>query len=242
MQRRGGPVRLWLAELVRYLRIMKRFSWAVSRAIVLLVLTLCATWFMRSCARMPGEAAEAAAEPAVELAKRVVDGISRRLQFRPEVRIDQVTVLSAEMPVLELAAVRREFAHEYLWEEQWLGSTKRLHLRGTFAVKAGVDLHEKFYLEIDSHDLRVKAEFAEPRVLGVELLAYRVEEEEGLWNRLSAVEREQAVNALLVSARAAAARDGKLTADARRMLEAQISAAVIGAGGLWRPEVVEPKN
>ena len=159
---------------------MKKIPRAISTAMVLIVLTLCNTWLLRSCARMPGEAARAAAEPAVELAKRVVDGISRRLQFRPEVRVDQVTVLSAEMPVLELATVRREFAHEYVWEQQWFGSTKRLHLRGTFAAKAGVDLNEKFYLEVDSRDLRVKAEFAAPRVLGVELLADRAEAEEGL--------------------------------------------------------------
>lgn len=215
---------------------MKRIPRAISMAIVLIVLTLCATWLMRSCARMPGEAAQAAAEPAVALAKRVVDGIARRLQFRPEVRVDQVTVLQAEMPVLELATVRREFAHEYVWEHQWLGSTKRLHLRGTFAAKAGVDLNEKFYLEVDSRDLRVKAEFAEPRVLGVEMLAYRAEEEEGYWNKLSAEEREQAVNALIASAREAAAQDAGLTAEARRMLDVQIAAAVTESGGQWQAE------
>ena len=215
---------------------MKWIPRAISIAIVLIVLTLCATWLMRSCARMPGEAAQAAAEPAVELARRVVDGIARRLQFRPEVRVDQVTVLQAETPILELATVRREFNHDYEWEHQWLGSTKRLHLRGTFAAKAGVDLNEKFYLEVDSRDLRVKAEFAEPRVLGVEMLAYRAEEEEGYWNKLGAEEREQAVNALIASAREAAAQDAGLTAEARRMLDVQIAAAVTESGGQWQAE------
>ena len=215
---------------------MKRIPWTVSIAIVLVVLTLCVSWLMRSCARMPGEAAQAAAEPAVELAKRIVDGIARRMQFRPEVRVDRVTVLQAEAPVLELATVRREFAHDYTWEHQWLGSTKRLHLRGTFAAKAGFDLGDNFYLEVDSDDLSVDFGFPEPRVLGVEMIAYRAEEEEGFWNKLSAEEREKAVNALLESARAAAAGDGGLTSDARRMLEAQISAAVAEGGGKWRPE------
>jgi hypothetical protein len=215
---------------------MKRIPRAISMAIVLIVLTLCATWLMRSCARMPGEAAQAAAEPALELAKRIVDGISRRLQFRPEVRVDQVTVLQAEMPVLELATVRREFAHQYVWEQQWLGSTKRLHLRGTFAAKAGFDFNEKFYLEIDSDDLSVDFGLPEPRVLGVEIIAYRAEEEEGYWNKLSAEEREQAVNALLASAREAAAKDTGLIAEARRMLDAQIAAAVAESGGQWQPE------
>ena len=210
---------------------MPRLPRAVSISIVLVVLTLCAAWLMRSCARMPGEAGRAAAEPAVELAKRIADGISRRLQFRPEVRIDQVTVLERETPVLELAAVRREFAHDYEWEHQWLGSTKRLHLRGTFAAKAGYDLNEKFYFEIDSNDLQVDLGLPEPRVLGVEMIAYRAEEEEGYWNKLSAEEREQAVNALLASARAAAAKDAALLGEARRMLDVQVGEVVREAGG-----------
>ena len=221
---------------------MKRIPPAISIAIVLVVLTLCTTWLMRSCARMPGEAAQAAAEPAVELAKRIVDGISRRLQFRPEVRIDQMTVMQGETPVLELATVRWEFTHEYEWEHQWFGSTKRLHLRGTFAAKAGFDLGENFYLEVDSDDLSVDFGFPDPRVLGVEMIAYRAEEEEGYWNKLSAEEREQAVNALLASARQAAAKDPSLTAEAQRMLEAQIGESVREAGGQWQPAAIQPKD
>jgi len=221
---------------------MKRVSRAVSVAVVLIVLTLCAAYLMRSCARMPGEAARAAGEPAVELAKRIVDGISRRMQFRPEVRVDRVTVMQGETPVLELATVRREFTHEYEWEHQWLGSTKRLHLRGMFAVKAGFDLGENFYLEVDPDDLSVDFGFPDPRVLGVEMIAYRAEEEEGYWNKLSAEEREQAVNALLASAREAAAKDASLTAEARRMLEAQIGASVREAGGQWQPAAFQPKD
>jgi hypothetical protein len=218
---------------------MPRLPRAVSISIVLIVLTLCAAWLMRSCARMPGEAGRAAAEPAVELAKRIADGISRRLQFRPEVRIDQVTVLEREAPVLELATVRREFSHDYEWEHQWLGSTKRLHLRGTFAAKAGYDLNEQFYFEIDSNDLQVELGLPEPRVLGVEMIAYRAEEEEGYWNKLSAEEREQAVNALLQSARAAAAKDAALLGEARRMLDVQVGEVVREAGsegGGLKPE------
>ena len=221
---------------------MKRIPRAISMAIVLIVLTLCAAYLMRSCARMPGEAAQAAAEPAVELAKRIVDGISRRMQFRPEVRVDRVTVIHGETPVLELVTVRREFTHDYDWEHQWLGSTKRLHLRGTFAAKAGFDLGDSFYLEVDSDDLSVDFGFPDPRVLGVEMIAYRAEEEEGYWNKLSAEEREQAVNALLASAREAAAKDPSLTDEAQRMLEAQIGDSVREAGGKWQPAAIRPKD
>ena len=213
---------------------MGKIPRVVSAAFLLVVLTLCAIWLMRSCARMPAEAARAAGEPAVELAKRIADGVARRLQFRPEVRIDRETVLEGEAPVLELVTVRREFAHEYAWEHQWLGSTKRLRLRGMFAAKAGYDLNENFYFQIDSDDLQVEVGLPEPRVLGVEMMAYRAEEEEGFWNKLSTEEREQAVNELLSSARATAANDASLLRDARRMLDEQIGQVVTEAGGVVR--------
>ena len=212
---------------------MGHFPRAISAALVLVVLTLCAAWLMRSCARMPGEAARAAGEPAVELARRIVDGVARRLQFRPEVRIGRETVLQAQTPILELATVRREFAHQYEWEHQWLGSTKRLQLRGTFAAKAGFDLARDFYLEMDPRDSRVVLVWPEPEVLGVEMLSYEAEETEGFWNKLSAEERAAAVNALLESARESASQHGNLTAEARRQLEEGMRAAVTESGGVW---------
>lgn len=200
---------------------------------MLVVLTLCAAWLMRSCARMPGEAARAAGEPAVELARRIADGVARRLQFRPEVRIGRETVLQAQTPILELATVRREFAHQYEWEHQWLGSTKRLQLRGTFAAKAGFDLARDFYLELDPRDSRVVLVWPEPEVLGVEMLSYEAEETEGFWNKLSAEERTAAVNALLESARESASHHGDLTTEAQRLLERQVGEAVAESGAVW---------
>jgi hypothetical protein len=212
---------------------MKRLPWAVSAGILLVVLTLCLAWLMRSCARMPGEAARAAGEPAVELGRRIVDGLSRRLQLRPEVRVGRETVLAAETALAELATVRREFAHEYTWEHQWLGSTKRLRLRGTFAAKAGFDLQGNLRVEIDPQDLRVQVVLPPPRVLGVEMLSYKAEEEDGFWNKLNPQEREEAVNALLTSARAAAEADTGLRDEAQRMLEFQIAETVAESGGQW---------
>jgi hypothetical protein len=212
---------------------MRRLPWAVSAGILLVVLTLCLAWLMRSCARLPGEAVRATGEPAVELGRRIVDGLARRLQLRPEVRVGRETVLAAETALAELATVRREFAHEYVWEHQWLGSTKRLRLRGNFAAKAGFDLHENFHVGIDPQSLRVQAVLPPPRLLGVEMLSYDAEEEDGFWNKLTPAEREEAVNALIASARATADADTGLKNEAQRLLEFQIAAAVAESGGEW---------
>ena len=61
---------------------MKRIPRAVSVAIVLVALTFCVVWLLRSCAQLPGGAVRAAGEPAVDLARRIADGVARRLQFR----------------------------------------------------------------------------------------------------------------------------------------------------------------
>jgi hypothetical protein len=212
---------------------MRRLPWAVSAGILLVVLTLCLAWLMRSCARLPGEAVRATGEPSVELGRRIVDGLARRLQLRPEVRVGRETVLAAETALAELATVRREFAHEYVWEHQWLGSTKRLRLRGNFAAKAGFDLYENFHVGIDPQSLRVQAVLPPPRLLGVEMLSYDAEEEDGFWNKLTPAEREEAVNALIASARATADADTGLKNEAQRLLEFQIAAAVAESGGEW---------
>lgn len=182
---------------------------------------------------MPGEAARAAGEPAMELARKIADGVARRLQFRPEVRIGRETVLQGQTPVLELATVQRDFAHEYEWEHQWLGSTKRLKLRGTFRAKAGYDLHGDRRVEVDPETLRVGLVWPQARLLGVEMLSYEAEETEGFWNKLNAEERSAAVNDLLASARASVERHGQLPAEARRMLEQQFFEAVEESGGVW---------
>jgi hypothetical protein len=114
-----------------------------------------------------------------------------------------------------------------------LGSTKRLRLRGTFAAKAGFDLQGNLRVEIDPQDLRVQIVLPPPRVLGVEMLSYKAEEEDGFWNKLNPQEREEAVNALLTSARATAEADTGLRDEAQRMLEFQIAETVAESGGQW---------
>ena len=65
------------------------------------------------------------------------------------------------------------------------------------------------------------------------MLSYQAEETEGFWNKLSAEERTEAVNALLASARESAERHGNLTTEAQRLLEEQVGAAVTESGGIW---------
>ena len=215
---------------------------ALAIAIVIAALTGAAVLLMKSCARMPGEIAEGsgeavvrtadqAAHKAVDLGKRVWDGVGRRLNIRPEIRIDRETEIAFDRGVLELVTLKRGFTHEYTWENTWLGSTKSIRLKGYFTASVGFDLNEHFYLNIHSENLRVDLEFPPPRLLACELNDYKALVEQGYWNRLSEAERHEAINAMIASARQAMGSNQEWLAEAKRMLLEQIGDVILQNGG-----------
>lgn len=202
----------------------KRLPRTVAVIAVMVAATACSVWWMRSCARLPGDMA-------AEVGRRLAEGLRETLQLQPEVKIDRVTVLGPGAPAAEYVSAKREFTHDYKWEHQWLGSTKKLRLRGVFLASAGFDLRERFAVDIDPRDLSVALEIPEPRILGVEMRRYTADEEQGYWNWLGADEREGAVNALLASARKAAADEAPLLEEARREFVGRIAQVVRDSGG-----------
>jgi hypothetical protein len=217
---------------------MKPVHLAVAFAIVVAAVAGTSVFVVRSCARIPlGEAERAlalgdeAAHKAVDLAKRIVDGLERRLQLRPEIRIDRETEVTVDRALLQLATVTREFTHEFRWRHEWAGSTKSLRLRGRFAASAGFDLGESFHLDIDSRDLSVNLSLPPPRVLSCELIDYTAEEDEGWWNRITPEERHRAVNAMIAGARRSMEGNEELRREARRTLETQMAEVITESGG-----------
>lgn len=143
------------------------------------------------------------AERSYVLARKLAKDVVKALQIQPQVTIGSEVVYEQTKGILELAIVERRFAQSYTWEESWLGSTKRIELKGTFVAKAGYDMTQPFVVNIspDGHDVRARVPPA--KILSVELLSERVlQDEEGFWNALNATDRENAKNALLQLARA----------------------------------------
>jgi hypothetical protein len=107
-----------------------------------------------------------------------------------------------------------------------LGSTKTIHLTGTFTAKAGFDLKEPFTIEIERNPLRVKASLPQPRILSITMDSYRIaEDESGWWNRISNDDREAGVGQLIATARTQAASSGMLE-EARTSAEQRITEIV----------------
>lgn len=213
---------------------MKPIIHAIAAAIILGAAALSSVFFLRACVRAPvdevGRIVDEA-HRAVDLGKRIVDGLERRLNLRPEVRIDRETEMESDRAGLHLVTVKRDFTHEFRWEHKWAGSTKSMRLKGHFTASAGFDLDETFYLNINSEDSTVDLSLPEARLIACELNDYKAEEDDGWWNRITPEERHQAVNDMVAGAKLSMQKNENLLREARRQLESQVAGVIEESGG-----------
>lgn len=125
----------------------------------------------------------------------------------PRITVHDRVVFEQTKEALELAVVTRETAVEREMEHEWIGSRKRIRLRGTYVVKAGFDLNE--HLTVQIHGRRIRVELPPPKILSIdtrdtEVLAF----ENGLWNRIEPAELEAELRALPMLARNKAVQTG----------------------------------
>ncbi len=141
--------------------------------------------------------------------------------MQPRVTINEQVVYEQSSSVLELAVVEREMLVERETEDTWMGSTKRLRVRGKFRVKAGFDLTQPFSAQITDGSLpTVSVRMPPPRVLSVEQESIEVlTMDNGLWNHMQPAEYAQAVNDLNTDAHLKALRDGLVTEAKKRFGE-----------------------
>lgn len=142
-----------------------------------------------------------------QLAKRSYEGartlgedIRKAFRFTPEVKVNNTIVLNQQTAAFELSVLQQDFEHRYVWQNSWLGSTKKIFIAGTFSAKVGFDLHRKFSITL--RDDTAYVVLAEPRTLSVESsgdITYR--DEQGVWNWVSVNDRTRATNAFIRDAR-----------------------------------------
>lgn len=85
-----------------------------------------------------------------EIAGNVAEEFREFFNFTPRVTIDQTVVIEQSAPIMEVSTLSRNLLVEDRWEDQWLGSTKTVEIRGSFTLKAGFDLREPFTINITS--------------------------------------------------------------------------------------------
>lgn len=137
-----------------------------------------------------------------DVAKKIGKDVDDVIHFRPRMTSGGVTLLKESNSIKELSTTEKNFDHTHVWESTWMGSTKRMELKGRFIAKAGYDLTKPFSIDISKDGKIIRANMPLARVNSVEQLKMEVlKDENGLWNKISPQEREQAMNALLQDAR-----------------------------------------
>ncbi len=127
--------------------------------------------------------------------------------LQPRITIKDRVFFEQTKAVLELAVVSRETQVEREMEHEWLGSKKRIRLRGTYQVRAGFDLNEPFTVHVDGR--RIETQMPPPKILSVDAKDIEVTVfENGLWNKISPAELEGELRALPMLARQKAGEAG----------------------------------
>jgi hypothetical protein len=142
-----------------------------------------------------------------QTARAVRDAIAEIAKVQPKVTVNNRVFFEQTASVLELALVSRPTQVERETQHDWLGSSKKIRLRGTYEVKAGFDLTKPFTVNVV--DKRIIVEVPPPRILSIEqqdteILAM----ENGLWNKVKAQDLEGELRSLPVLARQRATETG----------------------------------
>jgi len=179
---------------------------ALALAIVVSVLTMAGYLFL---VWMPGRLARSTKEVAIEgvrdvyeLGRQLADEIDATIHLRPKVTTGGHTVVEASREIAELSTIEKTFEHTYTYESTWLGSTKRIEMAGTFVAKAGYDLTKPFSIDVSPDGSTIRATLPPAQLNSVEQVSVKVvADRDGFWNKVSATERNDALNALLRDAK-----------------------------------------
>ena len=166
-----------------------RVGCALGILLIVIVLAALAAWIFHRIETWPSRAA-----------RDVRNAFAQVANLQPKITVKNRVFFEQTTSVLELAVLSRETQVEREAEHEWLGSKKRIKLRGVYHVKAGFDLTQPFTVNVE--DKRVVAQLPPPRILSVEQVDVEVLAfENGIWNRIRPADLEHEMRALPVLAR-----------------------------------------
>jgi hypothetical protein len=157
-------------------------------------------------------------------AKALGEDIRDAFQFTPEIKVNNTIVLHQQTSVFEMSVLQQNFEHRYVWENSWLGSTKKIFITGSFSAKVGFDLHKQFSIRLVANKAYVT--LPPPRTLSLESqgdITYR--DEQGIWNWVSVDDRTRATNAFIHDARKYADR-AAFVEDSKVEIEKRLAALI----------------
>ena len=141
--------------------------------------------------------------------------------LQPRITINNRTVVDQATPTAELAVLERQLKVKREFQHSWAGSSKRIKLSGTFAVKAGFDLRQDVIVDVRPDEILIHLPHA--IIVGVEekrvdVLAL----ENGLWNKITGADLESELRQLPEMGRQQAL-EIALPSEAEQELQQQLS-------------------
>lgn len=198
---------------------------AIAVAIVIIVIALGCLALMKGCSHTAGKIVDEA-NRAYDLCHRIAGDIDSVVNLRPKITCSGTTVVEASSSIAELSTVEKPFEHTYYYEVTWLGSTKRITLRAQFIAKAGYDLKQPIMIDVSGDEQSIRVIMPRPQINSVEQTSVDIlQDEDGWWNKISADDREQALNSLLAEAKKSLD-ETTLLADAEFSLQTQLDQVI----------------
>ncbi|MCK9588577.1 MAG: DUF4230 domain-containing protein [Terrimicrobiaceae bacterium] len=125
------------------------------------------------------------------------------LNLTPRITADNAVLFAQDTPTLELVTVRRPALVRHRFEESWLRSTKTFEIEAPFTARAGFHLRDAITVNIPRGGRAAEVRLPGAKILSIEMGDIRIlRDEDGLWNRLTARDREKAMRTLAKTAKA----------------------------------------
>jgi hypothetical protein len=198
-----------------------RFSWPVALTFVALIAAVVILVIFLRVESWPARTAAQGTASLEKLGRDVRSAFIDIAHLQPRVIINNRVYLEQTMPTSELVILSRRIEVEHELLHTWAGSSKRVRLHGTFAVKAGLDLRQKVTVDVRPDEIVVQLPHAQ--LLGIEqqqmdVLAF----ENGFWNRISADDLQNELS-ILPQLAMQKAEESNLPVEAERALRQQLN-------------------
>lgn len=199
----------------------RRFSWPFAFVLIVLIAAIAGIIVFLRIETWPARTARQGSAELERLGRDVRDAFVTVAHLQPRVTINNRIYFEKTTSLAQVIVLSRQVEVEHELLHTWAGSTKRVKLHGTFAVKAGFDLREDVSVDVLPEQIAVA--MPKPQILGVEqqhieVLAF----ENGFWNRISAADLEGELAALPELARRKAS-ESDIAAEAQRELQRQLT-------------------
>jgi hypothetical protein len=201
-----------------------RISWPVALTLVALIVAAVVVIVFLRLESWPARTAHQGTAELERLGKDLRSAFVDIAHLQPRITINNRVYLEQTTPTSELSILSRRIEIEHEFQNTWAGSSKRVKLHATFAVKAGFDLRQDLSVDLRPDEIIVQLPHAQ--ILGVEqqqleVLAF----ENGFWNRISANDVQNELSILPQLARQKAT-EANLPEQAEQALQQQLDARI----------------